>query len=139
MPMTKKYAQRKKDDSVYYGPVEISWRTCGIKEGDNNSIKQAYQNGLKIAAAAECALNHGRNCLKEINRGWFNKITSWFSRGKKVRIDCGPPKNPDDAQNPDFVENFVAQADSYDSIFWKSLGDFIVFLRRDPEIRFNPK
>ena len=135
--MTKKYTQRKKDDSVYYGPVEILWDTCKINDNESDAV--AYERGLKISAAAECALNHGRNCLKEINRGWFNKITFWFSRGKKVRIDCGSPKNPDDAQNPDFVENFVAQADSYDSIFWKSLGDFIVFLRRDPEIRFNPK
>ena len=99
----------------------------------------AYERGLKIESAAECAITRGRKCLNNTNKSWFNKITSWFNRGKKLRVDCGPPKNSKDAQNPEFVENFVAQADSYNSIFWKSLGDFIVFLRSDPEILFNPK
>ncbi len=126
--MTKKYAQRKKDDSVYYGPVEISWRTCGIKEGDNNSIKQAYQNGLKIAAAAECALNHGRNCLKEINRGWFEKITGWLERNKTVKVDCSmiEPEKPR-----------VAWADTYDYALLRDMMEVVKFFNGYAEIHFK--
>ena len=135
--MIKKSKRQTRAIATYHGPVEVLWKTCKIDKNESDEV--AYERGLKIESAAECAITRGRKCLNNTNKSWFNKITSWFNRGKKLRVDCGPPKNSKDAQNPEFVENFVAQADSYNSIFWKSLGDFIVFLRSDPEILFNPK
>ena len=76
---TQKRIVPSKKPQLYFGPVEISWSGCKTEKDSENV---AFQNGLKIAAAAECALNHGRNCLKEINRGWFEKITGWLGRKK---------------------------------------------------------
>ena len=82
---TQKRIVPSKKPQLYFGPVEISWSGCKTEKDSENV---AFQNGLKIAAAAECALNHGRNCLKEINRGWFDKVISWMGRQQTIRIAC---------------------------------------------------
>jgi len=115
--LTKRHTSKMASTSIYQGPVEILWKTCQVNKKESNAV--AYEKGLQIAAAAECALNHGRNCLKEINRGWFEKITGWIGRNE---TESSPR---------------IAWADSFKYTLVRDFLDFVQSLNGYAEIHFN--
>lgn len=100
---------------MYHGPVEISWSGC------DSSSESAFQNGLKIAMAAECALNHGKNCLNERNKKFYNKLIDTLANEKTIKVACSSGRNS------------VAWT-PLDNLFW----EIVATLSGSPDIFFNP-
>lgn len=104
---------------MYQGPVIIFWEGCG------DTTEEAHRNGLRIAAAAECALGHGVRCLHERSTRFYNKIIDRMAGGKTIRIGCGIPEGKD-------KKNIVAWTQIDDII-----GQLITHLNEFPNIYFN--
>jgi len=84
--LTKRHTSKMASTSIYQGPVEILWNKCKIDDNESDAV--AYERGLKISAAAACAMKQGWQCLKDINRGRFNTISGWYNQQKTIRVAC---------------------------------------------------